>query len=368
MNNTEKVLILLCKQIHLCTNVIITIDDLNSLKSSNATLDTVENFWTILNILSQHAVQEKNSTVNFNIYDKVTATKLYFGYLKYSDIEFFSLSANNNKNSVLLLIAFSWLLVRHNVIDSLIKDKIVKQTFNDELISKNNHPVYEQNDSKIQNNQSPSDKINESNVIIRKMMQINYNLKDITELINEKCRLLKKIHCETSNIFNLSHLSLSELILMKNYYKINRKYCKADLQYIEKLNNTTLLIDLYEKWSKNNHIFLKWMINIIEECKSKSTIAIDNEELFKYISTVRYLNGNKIYSLETNNIINNNIFNNLILSNSCQTSRIKSFTKQLNPKIFQELTKTQIELSKKIERIDTSMQTIINSVPHCIQI
>lgn len=56
----------------------------------------------------------------YNVVDKLSATKLYFAFLQYPAIEFYSLSESCHNNRVLLL-AFAWLLATQNVLNIVVR-------------------------------------------------------------------------------------------------------------------------------------------------------------------------------------------------------------------------------------------------------
>lgn len=92
--------------------------------------------------------------------------------------------------------------------------------------------------------------------------KVNYNLKEISELISEKAKLVSKAHAASINVSGLPHLSVSELALIKRISTINKKApSNEDKRYIKDLNIISGLLDTHMKWLKKEHMFFEWMVN-----------------------------------------------------------------------------------------------------------
>lgn len=71
------------------------------------------------------------------IADKISRTKLRMSFLQYPTLEFYSLpETTNNTGSRILLIAFSWLIAKFDVLNDIIKLRIIDSPFGKEFSQK----------------------------------------------------------------------------------------------------------------------------------------------------------------------------------------------------------------------------------------
>lgn len=92
--------------------------------------------------------------------------------------------------------------------------------------------------------------------------KVNYNIKEISELISEKAKLISKIHTASAEVYGLPHLSVSETALIKRISTTNKNaLSNEDKKYIKELSTIASLLDIHMKWSKKKHIFFEWMVN-----------------------------------------------------------------------------------------------------------
>lgn len=89
---------------------------------------------------------------------------------------------------------------------------------------------------------------------------MNYNIKEITELISERSKLVNKVHAASIKVSGLPHLSVSEAALIKRI-STTSKYTKEDEKYIKELSTVARLLNIHMKWLKKEHIFFEWMVN-----------------------------------------------------------------------------------------------------------
>ncbi|XP_047356247.1 uncharacterized protein LOC124951612 isoform X5 [Vespa velutina] len=119
MPDIKNVIELLCKHLNLSIKVAIQPEYFRLSKYNNTTQKS-DTLWTMLHILSFYAAKEKQNDIYFEEYDKLSATKLYFAFLQYPEIEFYGLSESCHNNRVLLL-AFAWLLATQNVLSIVVR-------------------------------------------------------------------------------------------------------------------------------------------------------------------------------------------------------------------------------------------------------
>lgn len=90
---------------------------------------------------------------------------------------------------------------------------------------------------------------------------MNYNIKEISELVTERTKLISKAHAASVNVSGLPHLSVSELALIKRIATVNKKaHSSENRRYMEKLSATATLLDTHMKWVRKGHIFFEWMV------------------------------------------------------------------------------------------------------------
>lgn len=71
-------------------------------------------------VFLQHNNKKNIYIYEYNVVDKLSATKLYFAFLQYPAIEFYGLSESCHNNRILLL-AFAWLLATQNVLSIVVR-------------------------------------------------------------------------------------------------------------------------------------------------------------------------------------------------------------------------------------------------------
>lgn len=92
--------------------------------------------------------------------------------------------------------------------------------------------------------------------------KVNYNIKEISELISERTKLVSKIHAASNKICGLPHLSVSEAALIKRISTINKDVLSnEDKKHIKELSTIANLLNIHIKWMKKEHIFFEWMVS-----------------------------------------------------------------------------------------------------------
>ncbi|XP_033216553.1 tubulin epsilon and delta complex protein 1-like isoform X2 [Belonocnema kinseyi] len=294
MSDTKSVIELLCKHLSCTTEVPMKPDFFRLAKYNKSSPEAIEAFWSVLHILSTCVVTEKDKSISFKDYDKITSTKLNFAFLQYSALEFYSIPETDTFNSRELLLALGWLFSSNNAIDTTFRSKIINSSLGKESSSQVSA-------------QKPLEKIqlfsaeDQMKNIVHTCTKLNHNLKQISELISEKIKLATKVHAASINASGLPHLSVFEMALTKRLS--SQKKNSEDQETIWSLQNLSTMIDLHPKWIKKQHIFFEWMISVIEESKSAQKPIITEEsclEIFKFTTCLRHFVKKKMHNLKRN--------------------------------------------------------------------
>lgn len=128
----------------------------------------------------------------------------------------------------------------------------------------------------------------EINSIFHLNGKVNYNIRQIAELVSEKCKVLTKAHAASMNVSVLPHLSVSEIALIKSLStnEMNGKTKVPQIQQNELLKLSNLL-DIHLKWLKKESVYFEWMVSVVKEHRKLTTDNLNNEslcELVKFIS------------------------------------------------------------------------------------
>lgn len=96
--------------------------------------------------------------------------------------------------------------------------------------------------------------------------KVNSNLKEISELIREKGRLISKVHVASIDVSGLPHLNVSELALTKclttNIKSDNASgTSEENRQRLREFRDAGILLDARVKWLRKKHVFFDWMVN-----------------------------------------------------------------------------------------------------------
>nr|XP_034189941.1 uncharacterized protein LOC117608631 isoform X2 [Osmia lignaria] len=325
-----------------------------------------EEFWKTLNTLSYHAVREKQIEIDFQQYGIIWGTKLYFAYLQYPAIEFYALN-RDSKNNRQLLLAFAWLLGTQNVLNVIIRINLSNSVLGKECAYPNN------SEKKETECNVPESLIAQINNVLYLNGKVNYNLKEISELISEKAKLVSKAHAASINVSGLPHLSVSELALIKRISTINKKApSNEDKRYLKNLNIIGGLLDTHMKWLKKEHMFFEWMVTVVEEHNKSLTFSLDDinwNEISKFISLLHYITQERFESSSSKNESE--------ASQTCPSTcvsrllKVQDSNKEMEnwlTDISAEVNKDIEDLSKRKEELSKELKDILKSIPSSIQV
>ncbi|XP_076247305.1 uncharacterized protein LOC143187154 [Calliopsis andreniformis] len=361
MSDIKSVLSLLCQHLNLSINVTMKPEYFRSVKFGDTTNSVTKIFWKILNILSYHAVKDKAVGIDFQQFDTVWATKLYFAYLQYTAIEFYALDEGSRNNRQLLL-ALAWLLGTQNVLSIVVQINVANSVLGRECSQYNNAE-----EKKVDYDQ-PETLIAQVNNILYLNGKVNYNIKEISELISERTKLITKAHAASINISGLPHLSVSELSLIKRIATINKDApTDEDKKYLRELHTINNLLDTHMKWLKKEYIFFEWMVTVIEEHNKSLSSSLNDvnwNEVSKFISLLRYIIQEK---LETPPSKQESIVPQCIsrlLRSPNNTVQMESWLAEIS----KELDKETKHLSERKEKLSKELKKILRLIPSCVQV
>ncbi|CAK9832262.1 hypothetical protein ANTRET_LOCUS9115 [Anthophora retusa] len=366
MSDIKSVLSLLCQVLNASINVTMKPEYFRLVKFNDTTENVREMFWKALNILSYCAVREKKIAFDFEQFDIVWATKLYFAYLQYPAVDFYALSAESKNNRPLLL-AFAWLLGTESVLSTVVQAKLSNSVLGREF-------SYSSNSKKEEIEYNVPESISaQINHVLYLSGKVNYNIKQISELISERSKLVSKVHAASTNFGGLPHLSVSELALVKRITTINKSMpSDEDKKYIKELSTIASLLDIHMKWLKKEHIFFEWMVTVVEEhnkSMSSSLQDIDWNEAAKFISLLDCMTQERLKVLSSKE--KSKDFSN------CEPNSIEHIlklqggdaeVKESLTEISAELDKETEDLTEKKEVLSEKLRQILKSIPSCVQV
>ncbi|XP_033331469.2 uncharacterized protein LOC117223340 [Megalopta genalis] len=365
MSDIKSVLSLLCQHLKLSVNVIMKPEYFRLAKFNDCAENVIKAFWEVLNVLSFHVIQEKQIDIDFQHYDTVWATKLYFAYLQYPSIEFYA-SNRHDKNSRYLLLAFAWLLVTQNTLDILIRKILSNSALGRECSKPNNSEERE-----VLHN-VPETLVAQLDSIIHLNGKVNYNIREIYNLVCKRANLVSRVHAATINVSGLPHLSVSELALVKRIATADKcQLSKEDERYLQELHTAENLLDAHSKWQRKEHIFFEWMVTVVQEHKkhsSSSSPDIDWNEIFKFVTMLHCIMQGKFEALSSQH------------NHGCQdqefiaASRLMRVPKDRDAMEDQlrtmsaELERETKSLSERKEKLSEELKKLLHLIPSCIQL
>ncbi|XP_076662507.1 uncharacterized protein LOC143365829 isoform X2 [Halictus rubicundus] len=362
--------------------------------------DTAENvvkvFWETLNILSYCVVQEKQIEVDFQHYgkyfwscvftlficiqsvfsrvyllrlsiflDTVWATKLYFAYLQYPSVEFYA-SSKHDKNGRQLLLALAWLLGTQDALDTIIRVNVSNGVLGRECSKPNDSEERE-----IEHD-VPETMVAQMNGMVRLHGKVNYNIREIYNLVSERANLISKVHAATINVSGLPHLSVSELALIKRIATADKsELSQADKKYMQELLAAGNLLDVHAKWRRKEHIFFEWMVTVVQEHKNHSSTSSNDmnwNEILKFISVLHRIMQER---LEASSCQENRGCKNQTFESVSRLMRIemgRDIMENRLTEISAELEKETKSLSESKEKLSEELRKLLHLIPSCIQL
>ncbi|XP_040466404.1 tubulin epsilon and delta complex protein 1 isoform X4 [Falco naumanni] len=220
-----------------------------------ATLDC----WRLLYALLKQ-IHGSKWTESDAIDNQIRFVKSALWYHGYDRPELYQLPSDGSAGSRELLLAFSWLLHRHSLLEQLLARNRVKTgdetsvcTCEDDL------PSSQKGTAEIALECGPEDRVD-----VRYLQWLNGRLKfqwrSLHAQHQEQCKLLHKIHLFTSGSHTdqiLGHLSVTEtdLVRQPENYK----------QLLQLLESETMQLEAFLEWKQLEPVYWQWMVKIREE-------------------------------------------------------------------------------------------------------
>nr|XP_031847855.1 uncharacterized protein LOC116433657 isoform X2 [Nomia melanderi] len=322
-------------------------------------------FWKVLNVLSYHAVKERQIEFDFQDYDTVLATKLCFAYLQYPAVKFYACN-ENDKNSRQLLLAFAWLLGSQDALRIVVRTIVANSVFGRECSYLNN---FKRKEAAYN---VPETQIDQINDIIHLNGKVNYNIREISNLVKERANLISRVHAVTTNVSGLPHLSVSELALIKRIATSKRSVpSEEDQKYLKELFTIGNLLDVHVKWLRKECIFFKWMVTVVEEhhkSLSSGLHDINWDEIFKFISTLHDIMQEKLKVLSSKKNSDCQDYKFKYASRLLIAQNDREGMENLFSEISTELNKETESLSEKKEKLSKELKKLLQLIPSCIQL
>ncbi|KZC07440.1 PREDICTED: uncharacterized protein C14orf80 homolog [Dufourea novaeangliae] len=365
MSDIKSVLSLLCQHLSLSVDLWMKPEYFRLAKFNNTAENVTTTFWKTLNVLSHQAVREKQVEVDFQCYDTVLATKLYFAYLQYPGIELYA-SNENDESSRQLLLAFAWLLGTQNALNIVVQMNLANSVLGKECSNLNNS---EKNEIKYN---VPETTISQVNNIIHLNGKINYNIREISELTSERANLVSRVHAASSNVSGLPHLSVSELALIKRIATANNNVLsKEDKKYLKKLSAIGSLLELHMKWMRKEHIFFEWMVTVVQEhtkSLNSGSSQINWNEILKFISVLHRIMQEKLQVLPSKGNTSRENHKSECVSRLLRAQKGNKEMESWLTEIKVELNEETKDLTKKQEKLSEELKKLLRLIPSCIQL
>ncbi|XP_037259996.1 tubulin epsilon and delta complex protein 1 isoform X4 [Falco rusticolus] len=224
-----------------------------------ATLDC----WRLLYALLKQ-IHGSKWTESDAIDNQIRFVKSALWYHGYDRPELYQLPSDGSAGSRELLLAFSWLLHRHSLLEQLLARNRVKTgdetsvcTCEDDL------PSSQKGTAEIALEYGPEDRVD-----VRYLQWLNGRLKfqwrSLLAQHQEQCKLLHKIHLFTSGSHTdqiLGHLSVTEtdLVRQPENYK----------QLLQLLESETMQLEAFLEWKRLEPVYWQWMVKTREELQKE---------------------------------------------------------------------------------------------------
>ncbi|XP_015114174.1 tubulin epsilon and delta complex protein 1 [Diachasma alloeum] len=371
MSDVKNVINLLCKHIGQCTEVQVHPEYFKAAKYNEDSPEVVQCFWTVLNILSYYAIKKTQPGIDFQHYDELKSTKLYFAYLQYPSIEFYGLLDKNARNNRELLLALAWLIGMHNVLETAMRFKLVESILGGECVQSGDSLKRKQEENNENENVS-SELIDQIHSIVHKCMTVSNNLKDINELISERIKSTSKVHAASSNSCGLPHLNVPEMSIIKQFVTHEDKYSEHNEKNLVDLQRLGVMLETHSMWRRNEEIFFDWMGTVLEEHKRSPMTEFSEktvDEFSTFICILRHLTKKKIHSLKhSDGLAGENISKIPCTSRFSRTQERNTNANLWGSEISQRLEEEQAKTSEKMKELASELKAMLKSIPNCIQI
>lgn len=96
--------------------------------------------------------------------------------------------------------------------------------------------------------------------ILKDSGKLDFDLRQISNLLSTKAKLITKLSSASHGVLNLDHLSLEELALLKRVSE-NKKGAEPTKEYLKDLHKQATLIEKYTKVRQNITVFIKWIVS-----------------------------------------------------------------------------------------------------------
>ncbi|XP_049960467.1 tubulin epsilon and delta complex protein 1-like isoform X2 [Schistocerca serialis cubense] len=179
------VLSILCAHLSLLLNIPIKPEHFKSAKFNENKENNVRELWNVLRSLCL-GLELKLPAVG----DDIQFVKMSLLVLGYENFEFYSLPSDMSSGSRELLIAFSWLIAKTNVLESIVQQKVLESP----LVSEYGNTQHVQLETSVTSNQKADVKNDNDcmHYILLMAGKISHNLKIITETSKEMINLVSK--------------------------------------------------------------------------------------------------------------------------------------------------------------------------------
>ncbi|XP_012277642.1 uncharacterized protein LOC105698186 isoform X2 [Orussus abietinus] len=300
-------------------------------------------------------------------YDKISVIKLYFAMLQYPVIKFYTLDEEDNCSTRQLLLAFAWICGTQNSLNNVILSKIKSSSFGKEYSEVNINldlTSWKEQSISLENQMSN---------LGHQFGKINHNLKEITELVIEKTKLTAKIHTASVNVCNLPHLSVWEMALNKSLSTCKEvNYPDRCKQQLNKLQLAACMINTHQKWTNKQHVFFSWMITVIEEQSKHIRNDLSEtsySELFKFINLLRHLVKHRLHNLKYDKSLPEHFkLKSTCVARFLRVQKIGSEVQNWFSEAKDELQHKEKQIAKNDRELAIELKTIMQLIPHCIQI
>ncbi|XP_063974356.1 tubulin epsilon and delta complex protein 1-like isoform X2 [Diachasmimorpha longicaudata] len=368
MSDIKSVINLLCKHIGQCTEVQVHPEHFKAAKYNEDSPEAAQCFWTLLNTLSFYAIKKTQPALDFQHYDEVKSTKLSFAYLRYPSIEFYGLSNKDSRNNRELLLALAWLIGVHNVLETAMMFKLINSILGGECVQSDSlKHQQEENNEKVS-----LDLINEIQSIVHKCTTVNNNLKDINELISERIKSTSQVHAASANSCGLPHLNVPEMCIIKQFVTREDKYSEYNEKNLLDLQQLGVMIEINSMWRRSEAIFFDWMGTVLKEHKLMPLIEFSEQamdEFSTFICILRHLTKKKIHSLRhSDGLDSENIPKTPCTARFSKTQQRNANTRLWTSEIAEKLEEEQGKTSEKMTELMSELNTLLKSIPNCIQI